>query len=466
MMKYSAGCWYMHNTNRESAFRLDSGEERPLKKGMARLIDKGHDDVAFSLMMRLGKNSSAGKDFLEQLVKAKRPVSKLLWFAEELSRRGAVEGGMEILLHTALEQDNFSLSLKLAEIYVQEGNALTAEISSALLKKSGGGGCSSLDVLSAVRVIGPSLTPADVKALVLPHLEQAAGCSDAEQLVANLEKTGIAQAKFVGPLVDYLCEHGREAEAAKVAGERIQFLTEEQKGRFISKQQQQQPAPIPPAATAAVPMVKIFDANLNQLQWAPIGTVCHTFRMEGRFWDLEQLLSTSGGNLRPEDRKQIYMYTLQCYLDHGLFDKAVFLSRQLEKEGLAYDFPEYHALMAHFHETFMKINTFHPSDSYVDHSSAIVPSVAYAPSPVASYPPTINGDTTTTATATNSEASYSVPATPSSEREEQLALQVHYHKLLKRAVTDKQGEEALRYAFHNFSINMYLYKYSYQGNSA
>ena len=54
-----------------------------------------------------------------QLVRAKRPVSKLLWFAEELSRRGAVEGGMEILLHTALEQDNFSLSLKLAEIYVQ-----------------------------------------------------------------------------------------------------------------------------------------------------------------------------------------------------------------------------------------------------------------------------------------------------------------------------------------------------------
>ena len=439
---------------------------------MARLVEKGHDDVAFSLMMRLGKNSSAGKDFLEQLVRAKRPVSKLLWFAEELSRRGAVEGGMEILLQTALEQDNFSLSLKMAEIYVQEGNALTAEISSALLKKSGG--CGSLDVLSAVRAIGPSVAPADVKTLVIPHLESAAGCGDAEQLVANLEKTGIAQAKFVGPLVDYLCERGREAEAAKVAVERSQFVTEEQKNRFISKQQQQQQqqqkqqlpypesvpefvpsaqplqqqaavAPIPSAATAAVPMVKIFDANVNQLQWAPIGTVCHTFRMEGRFWDLEQLLSTSGGNLRPEDRKQIYMYTLQCYLDHGLFDKAVFLSRQLEKEGLAYDFPEYHALMAHFHETFMKINTFHPSDSYVDHSIVSPsPAVTYVPSvaSIASYPPTIIGDTTTTAT--NSEASFSVPATPSSEREEQMALQVHYHKLLKKAVADKQGEEALR----------------------
>ena len=458
------------DANPNCALRLESGEERPLKKGMARLIEKGHDDVAFSLMMRMGKNSSAGKDFLEQLVRARRPVSKLLWFAEELNRRGAVEGGMEILLQTALDQDNFSLSLKLAEIYVQEGNALTADISSALLKKSAGGDCSSLDVLSAVRAIGPSLSPADVKALVLPHLESAAGCGgDAEQLVANLEKTGIAQAKFVGPLVDYLCERGREAEAAKVAADRSQFVTEEQKSRFISQQQQQpypesvpefvpsapqqpQPAaaaPVPSSAAttpaAAVPMVKIFDANVNQLQWAPIGTVCHTFRMEGRFWDLEQLLSTSGGNLRPEDRKQIYMYTLQCYLDHGLFDKAVFLSRQLEKEGLAYDFPEYHALMAHFHETFMKINTFAPSDSYVDHSVVPTPTVSYAPSVASvasSYPPTVIGDATTTAT--NSEASFSVPATPSSEREEQMALQVHYHKLLKKAVADKHGEEALR----------------------
>ena len=59
-------------------------------------------------------------------------MSKLLWFAEELSRKGVVEGGMEILLHTALDQDNFSLSLKLAEIYVQEGNSLTPEVSGTL----------------------------------------------------------------------------------------------------------------------------------------------------------------------------------------------------------------------------------------------------------------------------------------------------------------------------------------------
>ena len=92
-------------------------------------------------------------------------------------------------------------------------------------------------MLSAVRAIGPSLAPADLKALVLPRLEQAAGCGgDADQLIANLEKTGIAQAKFVGPLVDYLCERGREAEAAKVAVERSQFVSEEQRTRLIPKQ--------------------------------------------------------------------------------------------------------------------------------------------------------------------------------------------------------------------------------------
>ena len=62
------------------------------------------------------------------------------------------------------------------------------------------------------------------------------------------------------------------------------------------------------------------------------------------------------------------------------------------------------------------------TDSYVDHSIVSSPAVTYSPSSVASYP--INGDTTTTAT--NSEASFSVPATPSSEREEQMALQGRY----------------------------------------
>ena len=44
-------------------------------------------------------------------------------------------------------------------------------MSRALLEQSGADG-SSLDVLSTVRAIAPSLDKADVKALVIPHLEQ------------------------------------------------------------------------------------------------------------------------------------------------------------------------------------------------------------------------------------------------------------------------------------------------------
>jgi hypothetical protein len=455
--------------------KLDDAEDKMAKKSICRLIGKGHDDVAFSLMIQMSKavdNSTAGRDFLEQLVRSKRPVTKLLWFAEEMSRKNVLQGGMETLLQAALQEDNFPLSLKLAEIYVQEGHALTSDLSASLLKMCGG---SSLDVLSTVRVIGPKLTGIDIKEVVLPHLEHVLGSGEGELLVQNLEKTGLKQDVFVGPLVDYLVEKGREQDAARLALERSQFLTDEQKQKYVplpvsAQTGTEYPDPVPEfvpsgcssiaqAAVAPatgspatpVPMVKIFDANVNQFSWAPVESICQTFRIEGRFWDLEQLLTTSGGSLRGDDRKIIYMYTLQCYLDHGFFDKAIFLSRQLEKEGLAFDFPEYHQLMARFQETFMTMNTFHPSDTYIETDSSFYPavpssaSITYAPSIASTYGGTVtNGGSV--GNYTNSESSFSVPATPSSEMEEQMALQTHYHKFVKKAIVEKKAEEA--YSFY------------------
>ena len=77
------------------------------------------------------------------------------------------------------------------------------------------------------------------------------------------------------------------------------------------------------------------------------------YRQQGRFWDLESLLASSQHHYTPQDRKQIYIHTLQSYIDHGLYDKAIYLSRQLELEGLAYEFPEYHSLMKSFGDAFV-----------------------------------------------------------------------------------------------------------------
>ena len=82
-------------------------------------------------------------------------------------------------------------------------------------------------------------------------------------------------------------------------------------------------------------------------QWFPLPVVCQMFRAQGRIYELEGLLWGSQG-IRPEDRKCIYYWTLQAYADCGMFPEAVDLTRRLETEMLAMDFPEYHSLMNSF----------------------------------------------------------------------------------------------------------------------
>lgn len=98
--------------------------------------------------------------------------------------------------------------------------------------------------------------------------------------------------------------------------------------------------------TAAVQLVPLCEDPASH-QWYPLPVVCQMFRAQGRLYDLEALVWGSQG-IRPEDRKCIYYWTLQSYMDHGMFPQAVDLTRRLEVEGLAADFPEYHTLMDNF----------------------------------------------------------------------------------------------------------------------
>jgi len=82
-------------------------------------------------------------------------------------------------------------------------------------------------------------------------------------------------------------------------------------------------------------------------QWYPLPVVCQIFRSQGRIYDLESLLWGTHG-IRADDRKCIYLWTLQAYADAGMFPQAVDLTRRLELEGLSEDFPEYHSLMSNF----------------------------------------------------------------------------------------------------------------------
>ncbi len=110
-----------------------------------------------------------------------------------------------------------------------------------------------------------------------------------------------------------------------------------------------------PQLMQAVPLVQVFNPQTQSLQYCPLPDVCLTFRSQGRYWDLENLLATSAGSYTPDDRRSIFLFTLQTYADQGLYDKALMLNEQLHQEGLSRDFASFHELMSHLAETYSSV---------------------------------------------------------------------------------------------------------------
>ena len=166
-------------------------------------------------------------------------------------------------------------------------------------------------------------------------------------------------------------------------------------------------------AQSFVPMVQIVEEQVAQ--WYPLHVVCSMLRNQGRVVDLENLLWGSTG-IRREDRKTVFWWTLQSYVDHGMLDRAVMLSKRLEYEGLALDFPEFHSLMGSLVQNYT-----YNSAMTVHSSPALSMSLSPAESPYTSC-----------------------PSTPiSSGTEEQLAIQAHYHRKLKKAIAKESSVDGL-----------------------
>lgn len=167
-------------------------------------------------------------------------------------------------------------------------------------------------------------------------------------------------------------------------------------------------------------------------QWYPLPVVCQMFRAQGRIYDLEGLLWGSQG-IRPEDRKCIYYWTLQAYADCGMFPQAVDLTRRLETEGLATEFPEYHTLMNNFAMSMYQSQQlpgklkFILYETFNDMVFSKKFSVAWSGSEVSS----INEALTTSVSSVVTEV------------EEQSALQSYYYRKLKKAIGNKEIDDCI-----------------------
>jgi len=161
------------------------------------------------------------------------------------------------------------------------------------------------------------------------------------------------------------------------------------------------------AAAKPVQLVPLCQDPISH-EWYPLPVVCQMFRSQGRIYDLEALLWGSQG-IRPEDRKCIYFWTLQTYADCGMFPQAVDLTRRLETEGLGLEFPEYHSLMNGFAMAMYNQQKLYQNANEVGHE--------LSPTPESTV--------------------------DSIETEEKTALQSHFYRKLKKAITNKDVDACI-----------------------
>eukprot|EP00092_Neocalanus_flemingeri_P021226 GFUD01023000.1.p1 GENE.GFUD01023000.1~~GFUD01023000.1.p1 ORF type:complete len:1120 (-),score=366.36 GFUD01023000.1:285-3644(-) len=302
---------------------------------VVRLVNSGHDDVAYNLVQYTVDQSceEGGREvcgeFLEQIVRVGRPVTKLLWIVNDMAEKKLLTGGLDKMVDIAIKHKNFGLSAKLTDILVSEGGKIEEKNFGNLLKlalKSK----SDEDLLSCAK-IGQKLgflTPEVLKKQVFPHID-----SWPELVVTSLEEAGVGREVTVTPLVEWLVGQGRTEAAGTVAGifsehvdNKLKFLTAASKtvnsvcnhfheGPKFERSTTPQATPTQQSATTTTQTTPTPD-TVN------IATLSQT--------ELESLLSNT--TTSPTTRGQTYMRLLEMFSATGAIDQAIQLSRRLKSE--------------------------------------------------------------------------------------------------------------------------------------
>lgn len=187
---------------------------------VVRLVNGGHDDVGYNIVKYAVDQSceiggfEVANAFLEQIVRVERPMSKLLWIANNMAEHKILAGGLDLMLNFAIHQSNFNMSFKLADVLISECGTIERDIFDrvfSLARKTK----AEENILKCVQV-GKQMgfMSAEVlKTNVFPYLNNWP-----ELVVTSLEDVGLHKKEIVTPLIEWLKEKGR-ADAAKSVAE-------------------------------------------------------------------------------------------------------------------------------------------------------------------------------------------------------------------------------------------------------
>ena len=292
---------------------------------VVRLVNSGHDDVAYSLVQYNVEQSCeeggrlVSEEFLEQIVRVGRPVTKLLWLVHDMAEKRLMTGGLDKMVDIALKYKNFALSYKLTDILMSEGGKIEERVFCDLLKIAVNSK-SDEDILSCAK-IGKKLgfLSAEVlKKQIFPHIE-----SWPELVVTSLEEVEVGREVTVTPLVEWLIGQGRTEAASTVAGifsehvdKKLKFLTATSKTVNTVCNHFHEPS-LSPSPARSVPPAKTETESVN------ISSLTQS--------ELEDLIATESNS--PAARGQAYLRLLEMFATTGAVDKAIHLAERLKAEG-------------------------------------------------------------------------------------------------------------------------------------
>ena len=311
---------------------------------VVRLVNAGHDDVAYNLVQFTVENSveESGRmissEFLNQLVRTNTSVSKLLWFLKDMSERKIQTGGLETLIDLAIKNKNSALTMKLADILVSDGGKITKKQFKNMLtlaRKSSDKDASEI-MLSCVKIgsVSKHMTPEILKKHVFSQLD-----TWPELTIAQLEDYGLERDQTVTPMIEYLIGRGETESAATVAGIFSEHV--DSKLKFLT------------SATSGVRSVcNHFSGDVAPLEIVPekkdelVVCMADQLMTDDKIEDLELMLDTRES---VKDREVIYLNLLKVYAKHQLIDKAINLSRRLREEQICV--PQFYEILGELIES-------------------------------------------------------------------------------------------------------------------
>jgi len=309
-----------------------------------RLVNAGHDDVAYNLVQFTVENSTeeSGKmisiEFLEQLVRRNTTVSKLLWILRDMSERKIYSGGLQKLLDLALENENLTLALKLSDILAADGGKITKKQFKQMLMLSKNVEESEMKheaMFNCIKIgnLFNYVNAGIMKKHIFPAMMDGQGSSWPELVIAQLEEYGVGRSQTVTAMIEYLVGHGQTEAASTVAGifsEHVDSKLKFMASTVTSSVNSVCNHFVEVDGAAKVKKINKCDEQLEDKKKILIASAAK-MSSDNNMNDLEAMLEH---NQDAEVRSAVYTHLINLYANHKMIDRAINLSRRLREEQM------------------------------------------------------------------------------------------------------------------------------------